>query len=88
MSGSTLPRMIYFSDAPNLFLVCGHLCQVTFASVSRSNAVQFTFSCSVVDPPIMTHFASVISSTAQLSQYIPLLQFRCLLQLRYISSRG
>eukprot|EP00984_Skeletonema_dohrnii_P013062 scaffold5382_cov79-Skeletonema_dohrnii-CCMP3373.AAC.1 len=46
----------------NLFLVCGHLCQVTFASVSRCNAVQFTFSCTLVDPPVITHFASVTSS--------------------------
>jgi len=77
-----------FQTLLNLFPVCGHLCQVTSASVSRRNAVQFTFSCTVVDPPVITHFASVTSSTTQLSQYIPLLQLRCLLQLRYISSRG
>eukprot|EP00984_Skeletonema_dohrnii_P007087 scaffold2547_cov84-Skeletonema_dohrnii-CCMP3373.AAC.1 len=28
------------------------------ASVSRRNAVQFTFSCTAVDPPVATHYAS------------------------------
>eukprot|EP00984_Skeletonema_dohrnii_P034624 scaffold33610_cov233-Skeletonema_dohrnii-CCMP3373.AAC.1 len=61
----SLPRSITFCTS-SLKLECHfNYVGLTFpakAQISRRNAAQFTFSCTLVDPPVITHFASVTSS--------------------------